>query len=71
MPNPDRKLKTVAVHAHEFDCLPGHVSIVYRDSGYNLRVAVRRAVESILSDRQLRGRRVKSFKMSVVVLGME
>jgi len=61
-------MKTVSVVAHAFDCLPGHVTITARGSGGNLRVAVSRAVNVLLSDTRLRQKRVSDFKMSIVVI---
>jgi hypothetical protein len=59
--------KIVTIRAHEFDCLPGHAEIIGSGSGGNLRVALSRAVQDVASDDMLRGRRPKSFKMSVVI----
>src|SRR5712671_1468613 len=42
--------KTVQVLGHEFDCLPGHVTIAGKGIGANLRVATQRAVATMLAD---------------------
>jgi hypothetical protein len=61
-----KKLATIV--AHSFDCLPGHVQITSRNGiGSNARVAIQRAVESIFLSPLLHGKRVHSFKMSVVI----
>ena len=61
-------MKTVSIVAHAFDCLPGHVTITARGSGGNLRVAVSRAVQDVMSDDRLKWKKVSDFKMSVVVI---
>lgn len=61
-------MKVVTVLAYDFDCLPGHVRISKRDEGFNLRVAVSRAVQAVLSDEQLKHKQIGDFKMSVVVV---
>lgn len=60
-------MKTATVHAHSFDCLPGHVGICRNGSGNNLRVAMHRAIEQIFRAPELRRRHVHEFKMSVCV----
>jgi hypothetical protein len=60
--------KIAAVEGREFCCLPGHVTLRGRGIGSSLRVAVVRAVQNMLSDRQLRRKHVVGgFKLSVVV----
>ena len=61
-------MKTVSVVAHAFDCLPAHVTITAKESGFNLRVATARAVSAVLSDKKLRKKHVNDFKISVVVI---
>jgi hypothetical protein len=60
--------KTVSVLAHEFDCLPGHVTTRATGEGGTLRVATMRAVSNLLDDPRLRGKRIGEFKLNVVVL---
>jgi len=61
-------VKTVHVLAHQFDALPGHVSVSASGSGSSLRMAVKDAVDKILSDVKLRHKHIGEFKLSVVVI---
>lgn len=61
-------MKTVFVVGHAFDCLPGHVTIGKTNSGFNMRVAVARAVADVLSDERLKHKQIGEFKMTVVVI---
>jgi hypothetical protein len=63
--------KVVTVTGHAFDTLPGHVIITARGQGSSTRVAGMRAMENLLSDRQLKNRRVRSFKVGVVIEHVE
>jgi len=61
-------MKTVHVIGYQFDALPAHIKIPARGTGYNLRVAVTRAVDNLLSDDKLKHKQIGDFKMSVVVI---
>jgi hypothetical protein len=58
----------VHIVGHEFDCLAGHAEVHAHGSGSNLRVALSRAVQDLATDPQVKGRRPRTFKMSVIVL---
>lgn len=60
-------MKAVQVVGHAFDCVPGHVTITSRGTGTNLKIAIGRAVKSMLKDPRLLRKRVHEFKMAVVV----
>ena len=60
-------MKQVTIVGHTFDCLAGHVFLTETGNGGSLRVACCAAVRKIMGRRELRGKRVGSFKLSVVV----
>ena len=61
-------MKRVSVLAHQFDAVPGHITIRATGEGTNLCVAVKRAVDLVLHDRCLRHKQIGEFKMNVVVI---
>jgi len=60
-------MKNVTVIGHTFGCLPGHVTIPARGSGGTTRVATIRAVSNLMDAEKLRGKRIREFKITVVV----
>lgn len=60
--------KAVSIIGHKFDCLPGHVTISARGSGSNLRVAVQKAIKTLLWDKRLHRKHIGTFSVSVVVV---
>ena len=60
-------MKNVQIHAHEFDCLPGHVSVGAMGKGSTLKAAVCNAIREMFTAPSLKRKRVGSFKISVVV----
>ena len=59
--------KVVTVTGHAFDTLPGHITLTTRGQGSSTRVAAMRAIDNLLSSRELKGKRVRSFKIGVVI----
>jgi len=60
--------KMVTLSGHDFDCLPGHVTISGTGKGATVRVAAMRAIESMLDSQQLRKKRIGEFKISATVI---
>jgi len=63
--------KSVKVVGSYFNCLPGHVTIEGTGFGATLRVAAQRAIANMLADARLRGKHVSTFRVGVVVLGVD
>lgn len=59
--------KVVTVIGHSFDCLPAHVQITGRGTASTVRVAAARAVEDLITSRELHRKHVTSFKLSLVI----
>ena len=60
-------MKRVRVEGYNFDSLPGHVTISGSGVGSNLKIAAKKAIESMLKAVQLRGRHTHSFQCRVSV----
>jgi hypothetical protein len=61
-------MKIVNIIGHEFDALPGHVTVSGRGSGSSLRSATCDALRELLKDPRLHRKHIGSFKLSVVVI---
>jgi len=60
-------MKQVNILAHSFDMLPAHAIVTARGMGSNLRIAAMRAIANLVKDRQIKGRRLHSCKITLVV----
>jgi len=61
-------VKLVNIIGHEFDALPGHVTVSGRGSGSSLRTATCDALRDLLKNTKLHRKNIGSFKLSVVVI---
>jgi len=61
-------VKVVNIIGHEFDALPGHVTVNGRGSGSTLRSATCDALRDLLKHPKLHRKHIGSFKLSVVVI---
>jgi hypothetical protein len=64
----EKNMKVVNIIGHEFDALPGHVTVNGRGSGSTLQSATCDALRELLKDQRLRRKHIGSFKLSVVVI---
>lgn len=61
-------MKTVQIEGYAFDCLPGHVAVGARGVGGTIPVAICDAVREMFDSETLKRKRIKNFKLSVVVV---
>ena len=71
MATPLKKGKEAVVVAYQFNCLAAHEQWTARGKGSSARVAAMRAIEGVWRIPAIKGKRVQSFKISVVITDLQ
>jgi len=60
-------MKIVSATAHQFNSLPGHITIAGRGTGTSVAIAAGRALDAIFGDARLYHKRIETFKVTFAV----